>query len=245
MPKELRRFFRTNSYLLVSLVMISIALAGSTWGLVPFGKTLFSMYKDLNTVRTKTATLSAKYSTLGSLDESQLAGDGNDLLRAIPSDKDVATILSTIEQTAIVSGLSVVNITIASPGSLATDAAQRQSQEEKELGSGIITSIVAVEGTLANVKTYLSTLQRVRRVLRVHSAEVAIREGGIARAVITVESFWAALPTTLGDITVPLPPRSTQEDELLVKIRAFPVSYQALLTAGSFSFPPKQNPFTP
>ena len=245
MPKELRHFLRTNSSLLVSLVMISIAIAGSIWGLVPFGKTLWSMYKDLNTVRSKTAILSAKYSTLSSLDESQLALDGNDLLRAIPSDKDVATILATIEQTANASGLSVVNLTIANPGSLATEAAQRQSAEEKQLGSGIITSGVTVEGPLANVKTYLNTLQKVRRVLRVQSAEVTIRQGGIGRANITVESFWAALPTTLGDIAAPLPPRSSQEDELLAQIRAFPVSYQGLLTAGPVSFSPKQNPFSP
>ncbi|MEK7065517.1 MAG: hypothetical protein AAB961_00860, partial [Patescibacteria group bacterium] len=238
MPKELRHFLRTNSSLLVSLVMISIAIAGSIWGLVPFGKTLWSMYKDLNTVRSKTAILSAKYSTLSSLDESQLALDGNDLLRAIPSDKDVATILATIEQTANASGLSVVNLTIANPGSLATEAAQRQSAEEKQLGSGIITSGVTVEGPLANVKTYLNTLQKVRRVLRVQSAEVTIRQGGIGRANITVESFWAALPTTLGDIAAPLPPRSSQEDELLAQIRAFPVSYQGLLTAGPVSFSP-------
>lgn len=245
MPKELRRILRTNSSFLISLVMISIAIAGSIWGLVPFGKTLFSMYKDLNTVRTKTVTLSAKYSTLGSLDESQLALDGNDLLQAIPSDKDVATILSTIEQSANSSGLGIVNVTIANPGSLATEAAQRQSVEEKQLGSGIITSGVTVEGPLENIKTYLSTLQKVRRVLRVQSAEVLIREGGVARANITVDSFWAALPTTLGDIAAPLPPRSSGEDELLAQIRAFPVSYQTLLTAGPVSFPPKANPFSP
>ncbi len=245
MPKELRHFLRTNSSLLVSLVMISIAIAGSIWGLVPFGKTLWSMYKDLNTVRSKTAILSAKYSTLSSLDESQLAAGGNDLLRAIPSDKDVATILATIEQTANASGLSVVNLTIANPGSLATEAALRQSAEEKQLGSGIITSGVTVEGPFANIKTYLNTLQRVRRLLRLQSAEVTIREGGVARANITVESFWAALPTTLGDIAAPLPPRSTSEDELLARIRAFPVSYQGLLTTGPVSFPPKQNPFSP
>lgn len=245
MPKELRRILRTNSTLLVSLVMISIATSGSIWGLVPFGKTLWSMYKELNTVRKMTATLSAKYSTLGSLDESQLALDGNDLLGAIPSDKDVATILSTIEQTANSSGLEIVNVTIANPGSLATEAAQRQSQEEKQLGSGIISSGVTVEGPLANVKTYLSTLQRVRRLLRVQSVEVRIREGGVARANITLDSFWAPLPATLGDIAAPLPPRSTQEDELLAWIRAFPVSYQTLLTAEPDSFPPKQNPFSP
>lgn len=245
MPKELRRFLRTNSSLLVSLVMISIATSGSIWGLVPFGKTLLSMYKDLNTVRAKTATLSAKYSTLGSFDESQLAADGNDLLRAIPSDKDVATMLSTIEQTANSSGLEIVNITIASLGSLATESAQRQSQEEKQVGSGIISSGVTVEGPLANIKTYLSTLQKVRRVLRVQSVEVRIREGGVARANITVESFWAVLPTSLGEIAAPQPPRSTQEDELLAQIRAFPVSYQTLVTDGPDSFPPKANPFSP
>lgn len=245
MPKELRRILRTNSSLLISLVMISLAIAGSIWGLVPFGKTLLTMYKDLNTVRTKIALLSSKYSTLRSLDESQLAVGGNDLLRAIPSDKDVSTILATIEQTANASGLSVVNLTIANPGSLATEAAQRQSQEEKQVGSGIITSGVTVEGPLANIKTYLSTLQKVRRLLRVQSAQVLVREGGVARANITVDSFWASLPTTLGDISAPLPPRSTQEDELLAQIRAFPVSYKGLLTSGPVSFPPKANPFSP
>lgn len=203
------------------------------------------MYTDLNTVRTKTATLSAKYSILSALDESQLARDGNDLLRAIPFDKDVATILSTIEQTANASGLALVNVTIANPGSLATEAAQRQTHEEKELGSGIITSGVTVEGPLANVKTYLSTLQRVRRVLRLQSAEVTIHEGGVARANITVDSFWAVLPTTLAATAAPLPPRTSGEDELLAQIRAFPVSYQTLLTAGPVSFPPKANPFSP
>lgn len=246
MPKELRRFLRTNSSLFISLVMIAIAVVGLIWGLVPFGRTLLAMYRELQTVQRRNAALGAKYSTLQSLDESQLARDGNDLLRAIPSDKDVATILATIEQTANSSGLSLVNVTIANPGSLATEAAERQSKEEKEVGSGIITSGVTVEGPLVNIKTYLNTLQKVRRLLRVQSAQVTVREGGVVRANVTLESFWAALPMTLGDITSPLPPRSSQEDDVLATVRAFPISYQGLLTTlGPVSFPPKADPFSP
>ncbi|OGG30133.1 hypothetical protein A2971_05375 [Candidatus Gottesmanbacteria bacterium RIFCSPLOWO2_01_FULL_46_21] len=245
MPKSIRRFIRANGSLLLSIGMIAIAVTGGWWGLVPFGRNVWTLYTNTQKLRTQVGVLENKYAVLSSLDQASLAQDGDELLRAIPAEKEVATLLSTLEQTTITSGLSLSHLTIVSPGSLATGAAERQTKEEKAIGAGIISSTISVEGPLPEVKQFLSTLQRIRRLLRVGDVQISVREGASARAQLTIDAFYQPLPTALGDITSKIVPFSAAQEDLLVQLRSFPVAYQTQRENGPAFFAPKQNPFTP
>jgi len=222
--------------------MIFVALGGSWWGLVPFGRHVWTMYQNRQNVVERLVQLEDKYSVLSSFSESDLVSQSNELLRAIPGDKSVATLMSTIETTAAQGGVRLQSLTIVSPGSLATEAAKRQTAAEKQIGAGIIASGVTIEGPVTEVKQMLVRFGGVRRIVSTRGLELTIRDNGSARANIVLDGYWAPLPTTLPDVVSKVTPLTEKEEVLMVQISSFPVAFE--VATGPISFPPRPNPFS-
>lgn len=242
LPKELRQFWRWYGGTLISIGMIVVAAAGTWWGLVPFIQKTVGVYQQAGKTRDSASLLRRKLALLASLDKEILRMSATELLTALPQEKAPSTVMGTIEGVANTSGLSVLALTITNPGSLATQAAVRQSQDEKKLGVAIIKGDAIIEGTVSQVGEFLRSIQKIRRILTVKGLETTLRDDGSARVHIALDAYYSPLPKELGGVDGAVPMLTGEQEDLMRAITNFPVAYQAT-TAVPQTFAARSDPF--
>ena len=126
-----RRFLKMYKGMAVSAGMILISVIGVIYGIMPATQRILELADQRKNLAEEVQTLKTKRAVLESVDEGAIRNSLLILLSAVPSDKSIPSIFSTIEQTALVSGALIDTVAIANPGSLATESAQKQSNEEK------------------------------------------------------------------------------------------------------------------
>jgi len=101
---------------------------GFVVGIVPLGGKAIDENNELPALSSEVAGLKNKTSVLQTIDENEMRSDMQTLLSAVPSDKSLSTLLSTVDGLAAATGVSVDTISLERPGSLATASARRQLQ---------------------------------------------------------------------------------------------------------------------
>ena len=242
-----RRFFKTYKGMVASVGILLLSVVGVVYGILPASERMVELVERRRNLLQEVQVLNSKLAVLESTDEGTLRNSLLTLLSAIPADKSIPSIFTSVEQTALVSGVSIDTMTIANPGSLATESAQKQSNEEKKLGSGIIAFAVSVNGTPGQIRDFLDQTVRVRRFLRVRYADLSFFSGTNASLRAGLDTFWTPLPVSLGETASPVQ-QLTQSEEILMKtISALPDfgALDAGPASGSAAFPLSRDPFTP
>lgn len=219
--KEIAGLIRTYQKLILAAVILGGSLLGFFLGELPAMKKAWGLVLANRTLSEEIRDLRSKNSLLGALDEETLRQHLMVLTLAVPADKSLPTLFSTIEGLGQETDLSIDDL-VLTPGIISTEAAKRSQPEENKFGSSSIPFTVTVEGTFAQLQSFLQKAVGVRRLIRVRNFSAAFDSGGLSRVTLSLETFYLPFPTTLGDVTDKLTPLTAEEETLLAKIRALP-----------------------
>jgi Tfp pilus assembly protein PilO len=216
--RELNKFFRTYKQIIISVFMIALSACGVIFGSVPLVKKIIEvrnqsieLSKSIQMLRTKISILSVK-------DEMTYKAQLTELLQAVPSDKSITSLFTTIDGLGAQSGVTLSELTLARPGVIATESAVRQTNEEKLIGSSLLPYAVTVTGSYQQIYQFLAQVNNVRRLFRVKNFQISFENPGNISVHMGMDAFFAPLAQIAGSADSPLDPITEKEEELIFRV---------------------------
>lgn len=228
--------------LLISLVLIIVSVLGFSFGVIPAMSSTVEEFKKLNDLNKLVGELDDKVRTLESLNETELRQQLSIITSSVPSEKNLPSIIATIEKLAAQTGADIVSFTLSSAGSIATAAAVKQTSDEKLIGSFLIPFSVLIQGTLEETRDFLAKATGVRRLLRVRNFDITTVTGTITTR-LSMDAFYLPLPTTIPVARESLNILSKEEQQTLAKLASYPWLFQPSGSAVGPTTSGKTNPF--
>lgn len=230
-----RSLFLTIGGLVVSLILIVLVLFPAVSG-------LRNLYKALPRLETEVAELEVKANLLAGVDPQVLQQNLLVLTSALPTEKSLPTILSTVEGVAGKTGATVVSIDLQGPGSLASESAVAHLPTSK-FPAQRLTAEVMVRGEVEQLKEYLGLISKVRRLLTVAKFGLNTTNPANATLSLSVNAYYGALTDSSGALK--LTPLSTEEENILSIVENLPSMSTFALTPAAPLGQVRDNPFAP
>lgn len=246
----IRRIIRLYQSFIISGVIILFCLIALIIGIIPGFKKILSMVGGLYE-QTKTVQLwQEKINILNALDTQLLNSYATAAISAVPADKSLGTIFSTIDGLTIQEGVEVTGISLSSIGSVATEAAQKLSAEEQKIGVNIVPFSIIVVGPIEQVRNVVEKAVKIRRLFRIRNFDLSFdNKSGMTKSTIQMDAYYVPLPKSLGKISDSLKPLSDDEIQIIDKISALPlVTREEPVSTESMQIqtgPRSTDPFSP
>jgi Tfp pilus assembly protein PilO len=222
MMGKLRRIYRLHKSLVIHSGLLVIGILGLFSALIPSVQKTMTVVKGLRTLNAEIAQIQKKVSVLASLDQNVLEQSAAAVLSAVPEDKSVSTLLSTVEAVAGRNGLFISDISIERIGSVSTGSG---SMAVKKDGNSM-TETISLQGELLQLRNFLTESLRVRRLMRIKDMQLtSLPKSNLVTAKLSIEVFYQPLPTSIGKASDPMEPLSQKEMDTLEKVTSFPVVY--------------------
>lgn len=246
MMRYVRRFLRIYQGFIVSGAVLFFGAVALILAVLPAIRATRDLYERLLSLKKENQALSDKRTFLASLSEEDLGKRVVVLLSAVPQEKSVPTIFGTVEGLAVQSGVSIVDMSFISPGSLATESASRLSAAEKKIGASTLPFSLAASGSYDAVRAFVGRINRARRLLDVTSFDLSIDATGVTNVRLSLTAFHQPLPTKVGSVEAPVPPITQGQEDALEKLIQYPDLTQSFSEASTplFSTEPR-DPFAP
>lgn len=235
---QLQKIFRDNRSVIIMTAIILFSLAGFVYGVVPLVKQIIVVSESVSQLSADIAKLEQKSSVMGQLDETTLRDNLLTLVSAVPPDKSLVSVLSTVDGVAGDSGVTLVNLQLSRPGSIATQSARKLTVQEAKAGANILSFSAEISGTYDQVRAFLSKVASVRRYFHLVAFDISFIGTNVA-ARMDLEAYYAPYPTALGDVTSPISPLTDKEKTTLANLESYPV-----YSTGSVSTTAVQAPIT-
>ena len=248
---QTRKFFRTYQGLIISGIMVVGVVIGVFLGLIPTVQKIITLRSESSVLVGEDELLRAKAATLDDSDEATFKQYLAELAVAVPADKSLTSVFSTIDGLGVLTGVSLSNFTLTKPGALATQSAIRLSNEEKQVGSSLLPFSLTVEGSYAQIHNFLATVNRVRRFFRVRYFDIAFSADETVSAKLGMDAFYALLPTALGSAEQAIEALSPDDQDIIRKVAELPILSEMVSTqsAGQAPLSPtttsRDDPFAP
>ena len=241
-PKQ----YRVYQDLIVSGLIIVFTIVGIFVGVVPAGKKIFEQADAGRLLSQEIVSLQKKVELLNSMDEESLRKDLATVLAAVPAEKALPTVFSTVEGLAQHVGVGILDQNISGVGSVASQSGS-QTALEKQLGTHLLAFNVTVEGPVTAIQEFIAQSVQVRRLLRLRTFSISFpKENEILRVTLQLDSFYEPFPANLGSLTSAIAPLTEKEQALVVQLGGFPLLGQG---GGALPLPAigvaKPNPFSP
>lgn len=222
MLRYLRRFLRIYQGFVVSGTILLFGAVALAFAVAPGIRATRDLYGNLKEIEKEVQALSGKRTFLEALSEDDLRERVVTLLSAVPQEKSVPTIFSAVEGFANQSGVSIVDMSLTNPGSLATGAATRQSAAEKKIGASTLPFSLTASGTYDQIRAFVGEINKVRRLFDVTSFDLSIGGMGTTQVRLSLTAFYQPLPTKVGMVEAPLVGLSQKEEEVFGKVSQYP-----------------------
>lgn len=244
--KDILRFIKAYQGLIISTSILIGCFLGLILAVIPALRGVLDLVASTRALTGEVRELRTKSNLLEGIDEETYRGYLLTLTAAVPPDKSLPSLLSTIDGLGQQVGLSIGDL-VLTPGNIATEAAKRQSQEEKKLGSNIMPFTLTVEGNFDQLRQFFANLVTIRRLLSVHGFSAVFRGDGTSRGTLQMETFYLSFPASLGKASQKLIPLKSEEESLLTKIENLPNLASEAVGVGPApgSVPIKSDPFSP
>lgn len=182
---------------------------------------------QLNSLQKDQTVLSQKLNILQSLSQTLSQGSGF-AMSAFPEDNPALTVISQLKRIAPTGGVSLTNI--------------KAGAEVKDK-SGLSRVDVSFEATgpRSSVLAFIKDIQTLAPITLVDKVKIT-ELGGIAKADVSVKSFWSALPTSIPSVAQPITDLTSQEKSVLGTVSSL---LQPSLTNVSPVSGGKSDPFSP
>jgi len=222
MIPKIRRFIRMNTSLVVYSVLLLMGVIGLFVGLVPAVQNGITLIRDLQSLQDEMNSIQKKVTMLSSLNQEELERRSEDVLSAVPTDKSVSTLLSSVEAVALKNGLMISDMSIEAIGSLATGSAIQQTKPE----GNTMTETVSLQGTLIQLRNFLSEVVKIRRFMTIENMGLtALPKSNLMSALLSIEVYYQSLPITIGKASDPIELFSQKEIDTLEKVALYPIVF--------------------
>lgn len=245
---QLTKFIRTYRELCISIGMIAISILGVVFGIIPGVGKIIGMRNDIVALSNTVEQLKTRISIVNSNDESVYQAQLQELVAAVPSDKSLTTLFSTIDGLSALSGVTIADLSLTKPGSIATESAVTQSNEEKQIGSNILPFSVTVNGGYQQIYSFLSQVVNVRRFFRVRNFDISFVDTSNISVHMGMDAFYSPIVIKPAVFDAPLEPITAEEQAFIAKIQAMPivgaVSLPPPTVGGTSTAPSRTDPFS-
>lgn len=243
--KEITKLFRIYRTVTLSIFLIFGSIMAVLYGIIPGFKTIQAIYIDTRNLEDEVNGIKKRVNILSAQDPRLLDNYMNLLLSAIPVEKNLDTILTTLDGVTVQSQMTELNFEIEKPGSIATSSGKLQEKNGDMLDNNSVSVSILVGGTPDNAKNFLNKVGNVRRLLRISEANIRFPDNlDIAEVDMVVDAFFAPLPQTIGKPSDPLEEFTAAEQQVLNKLGTFPEmrfeNSRHVVPVGG-----KTDPFTP
>jgi|GEM_PF-605764 len=248
--RRTRRFIRLYKSFIISGTIVLFCILAIFIGLLPGSRTIISMGKAVYEQSKTIQLLEEKLQILNALDTDLLQTYAGAAISAVPAEKSLGTVFSTIDGLTSKEGVAVSGISLSSIGSVATEAAKKLSLEEQKIGVNIVPFSIVVIGPIEQVRNVVDTAVKIRRLFRIRSFDLSFDNiSGTTKSTIQMDAYYVPLPKTLGKLTDSIKPLSEDEVAVINKINALPLITQSIpVSTGSSQFqnePRSMDPFAP
>ncbi len=243
---ELLKLFRRYQEFTLLIVVGALSLAALGFGIVPLAKRTVALSRQLSSLTGDISLLRSKQAVLQAADEAVLRNNLLTLASAVPPDKSLSTVMTTLDYVSTNARVDVIDVTLSRPGSIATDSAKKLSADEAKIGSNLLPLSVTVRGPFDKVRSFLTTISIVRRLFRVRSLDVSVN-GTFAEARMELDGFYAPYPVSIGSVIQPISPLTDRETQIIAVIDQMPFASreQEVVEATASVSIRKSDPFSP
>lgn len=219
----MRKTIRTyQGFILPTLIYAASALV-IYYGIIPGIKAVQRYYDESNRLAKDVVAIKKHVNVLQALDDDVLQRQVDILVAAVPTDKSLGTVLSTIDTAASQVGATLIGLIIKAPGSIATGSALPAAKVDPKLSQNTILSEINVNGTPEQINQFLDTLVKIRRLVRVSQANISYGEENVVKTTLTVEGFYSILPEVLSKPTDEIVLLTAKQEDLIARLEAYPV----------------------
>lgn len=241
---QLNKIVRPYKNLIIMAVGSLLAIAGIVFGVVPLAQKTIALAGGVRALTAEVDLLRRTSATLQLLDEATLRRSVLTLASAVPSDKSLPSILTTLDTVSGGSGIALTDVSLTKPGSLATESAKKLTRDEVKIGANLLPFSVSGRGTFEQVQSFLTSVVSVRRMFRLRSMSVLL-SGGLSTVLADLDAYYFPYPTTVGPATG-VSGLTEAEEKTITSIGLLPLSSVTSVSTISASAPSgKNDPFTP
>jgi Tfp pilus assembly protein PilO len=242
------KFIRKYKELIISVSMILISIFGTIFAIVPVVQKVISIRENSIEISKSIQVLRTKINILESKDVNTYRDQFSQLLSAVPGDKSLPTVFTTLDALSAQSGVTLTEFSLGKIGSIASDSGTIASPEEKLIGSNLLPFTITVNGSYDQIYAFLSQVNNVRRFFRVKNFAISFADTSDISVHVGMDAFYAPVLTAIGAVESPLDPLSQQEEALIVNISQMPYLSQIPMgqeTGVKIPDSPKANLFSP
>ncbi len=244
----LPKLLRTYQGIIIPVLMILIAVLGTVFGIVPIVGKIIQIRTDSVALSSSVLELQSKMTVLNNEDEQTYKDQLRQLILAVPSDKSLTTLFTTIDALGAQSGVTVVEVSLTKPGSIATQSAQKQTNEERQIGSSLLPFSVTIAGNYDQIHNFLAQVVSVRRFFRVRDFDISFLDPSNITVHLGMDAFYSPISLTIGPVDSPIEPLTAKENQIIATVEKMPVL--GIATQSDSSMPPVLNtsrtdPFSP
>jgi Tfp pilus assembly protein PilO len=241
---QFRRLLTRYRPFILPLSIVLVALCVFLLVIIPVVQQTIQEFQDVSALRDQVGILQQKVTVLNNLDETSLQQNFVLTTSAVPIDKSLPTILSTMEGIGDKTGVTLKSLVIDAPGSLATQAGKLQNTEEKKLGAYTLPFSVTLDGTFDQIKTYLAVSNKVRRLIRAKAFTLNFADDALTTQ-ISFDAFYAPLSSKNDSDT--LKQLKNSDFDVLAGLEQYPNMGQLGVSTSPAPIDPSQvkpNPFS-
>lgn len=224
--------------------LLIFSLAGILLGVIPLAQKTLTLLESDQALSAEVKFLGSKAVILDTLDENTLRNIVLVLASAVPPDKSLPTVFTTINTVSGLSDVAITDLTLSNPGSIATASAKKLTSDEAKIGTNILRFSVSGVGSFSQVQTFLRSVVSVRRMFRMQTMNLSI-SGDEVTFRLDFDAFYVPYPTTVGS-TESIAPFTDAQQKTISSVGALPLDSQTQESTISASVPSgKSNPFAP
>jgi Tfp pilus assembly protein PilO len=248
--REIRRFFRTYKGFVTSGSILLLVIVGFLAGILPASKKVLALRDEVTAMTEQTVQLRAKATILSTIDEATYKQFLANLITAVPADQSITSVFSTLDGLSSQTGVTLTDLGLAKPGSIASGSARTQSQQEKEVGTNLLPFTVTISGSYDQIRDFLSQAISVRRFFRVRGFDLSLLDPTNVSVRMSMDAYYSPYATTIGGVDTKIEALTAKDEQTIQTVANLPLVGDpnlGAITTGvpSSSGPPKANPFAP
>lgn len=226
-----------KSLLWPGIIFLVVAIIGLAF-LKPKITGIFQLRKQIAKDKNTLAQLTQKINALEGLDEKELEIKTEKVLKALPSEKNIAGLLYTLKILSQETEVGLKDIQV-SPGELSTRSAQPETKSES--GLPLLSFSLIVEGESEKARNFFDRIETIMPLMKIRGIGMAQSDEGVVEANLELATFFLLLPKELGVIENPLALITLQEEKAYQELTRFKAAEKVeewlLIPSG------KENPF--
>lgn len=224
---------------LLPIISVAVMLVLGLFVLFPKIGEIFSLSAETKTQSEKISSLSQKLADLQTLSEGELFDSANLLLEALPVQKDFYKVLNVIKKSASDNNVLLESFNLTA-GVVSTSSSSPTDNQSIKFSLTFSSSFSDLKGFLKSVDNSLPII--FVDSLKLSSPVSSISAGMQVEGKMTLSSFIEPLPKTLPSANKPLAKISSQNIDLIEKLRSYSISPKEEFSQESVIIG-KDNPF--